>query len=69
MKRYSDPYRTTAKFNSKCSHCGKPIKKADPIVYDKNKGKVYCGNCEAGDEIMNGLRAEKSMEQYGTDIF
>jgi hypothetical protein len=69
MSRYSDPYRTTAKFNSKCSNCGKPIKKADPIVYDKYKGKVYCDKCEAGEQIMEGLSRERSMDAYGTDIY
>ena len=65
--RYSEPYETTAKFNSSCSSCKKQIKKGDAIVYDKYRGKVYCSAC--GDEVMQGVRAERSMEQYGTDIY
>ncbi len=40
--KFSDPYETTAKFNSVCSHCTGRIKKGDPVVYDKMRGKIYC---------------------------
>lgn len=67
----SDPYRTIARFNSNCSVCGKPIKKGDPIVYDKYRKLVYClsvdQNC--GNDVLISVQAEKSMDQYGTDIY
>jgi hypothetical protein len=67
--KFSDPYETTAKFDSYCSHCSCKIKKGDDIVYDKMRGKVYCNSCNAGIEVMQGTRHEKSMDLYGTDIY
>ena len=72
MKRYSDPYYTTARFNSNCSVYGKAIKTDDSIIYDKYHKMVYClsnTDPDCGSEVMRGLRAEKSMDQYGTDIY
>ena len=66
-KKFADPYRTEARFNSKCSVCEKPIKKGDSIVYDKMRRLVYCADC--GASIIRGVQAEKSMDQYGTDIY
>jgi len=67
--KFSDPYETTAKFNSVCSHCTGRIKKGDPVVYNKMRGKIYCSCCNAGTEIMQGTRSEKSFDLYGTDIY
>jgi len=69
-KRYpTDPYQTTARFNSVCSGCGKKIKKGDPIVYDRYRKLVFClDGCGEGESILKGVRAEKSMDQFGTDI-
>ena len=66
-KRFSDPYRTTARFKSFCASCHKVIVKGDSIIYDKMRRLVYCERC--GAEILRGVQAEKSMEQYGTDIY
>ena len=68
----SDPYRTMARFNSTCSTCGKSIKKGDSIVYDKYRKLVYClsDNVPAcGTELLKSIQAEKSYDQYGTDIY
>ena len=68
----SDPYRTTARFNSICSQCGKAIKKNDGIVYDKYRKLVYCFSSiepSCGSELLRSIEAEKSMDQYGTDIY
>ena len=65
--RYSDPYRTDARFNSICTGCGKTITKGTPIVYVPNEKKAYHIDCDGG--IMRGLQAERSMDQYGTDIY
>lgn len=62
MKRYSDPYWTTARFTSKCSSCGTTLKKGDDIVYDRYHGKVYCRKC--GEEVMKGLALEKDTDQF-----
>ena len=69
MRKYTgDPYKTTARFQSSCSSCKKTINKGDSIVYDKFRRLVYClPGC--GAEILQGVQAEKSMDQYGTDIF
>jgi hypothetical protein len=69
MRRFSDPYSTIARFPSRCSisSCQAKINKGDSIVYDKMRGLVYCRLC--GEPVLDNVRAEKSMEQYGTDIF
>lgn len=64
---YCDPYQTTAKFNSKCASCKEVIPKGVNIVYDPNEKKAYHLAC--GQDIMDGLRAEKSMDEFGTDIY
>ena len=66
-KRYQDPYKTDARFNSTCAKCGKEIKKGARIVYVPNERKAYHEEC--AEDIMQGLRAERSMDQYGTDIY
>ena len=66
-KDFSDPYRTIARFDSTCSVCHKIIKKDDPIVYDRMRRLVYCADC--GYSVIQGVKAERSMEQYGTDIY
>ena len=66
-KRSRDPYITKARFESKCAKCNVRIPKGINIVYVPNEQKVY--HLECGNDIMNGLRAEKSMDQYGTDIY
>ena len=68
-KKFSDPYYTTAKFDSYCSSCKKEIKKGKPIVYDKMRSLVYCDAENCGESVMRSVRAEKSMDQYGTDIY
>lgn len=69
LRAYADPYRTVARFSSVCcvTSCQAKIKAGDSIVYDRDRKKVYCIHC--GAEILDNIRAEKSMEQYGTDIF
>ena len=64
----TDPYRTIAQFHSTCSQCGNTIKRGDSIVYDRYRKLVYCMP-ECGTEILKSINAEKSMDQYGTDIF
>lgn len=71
MRRFSDPYRTTARFNSTCSQCGKTLTKGDPIVYDKMRKLVYClseDENDCGSQILRDVQAERSMDQYGTDV-
>jgi len=66
----TDPYQTTARFKSACSGCSKTINKGDQIVYDKYRKLVFCLNgCGEGESILQGVRAEKSFDQYGTDIY
>jgi hypothetical protein len=65
--KFSDPYITTAKFNSICHTCNKPIIKGNSIVYDKMRGFVYHENCAA--DIMQATREAKSFDNYGTDIY
>lgn len=68
MKRYyKDPYTTQARFTSNCAKCGHPIPKGTYIVYVPNEKKAY--HTECGADIMDGLRAERSMDAYGTDIY
>jgi len=68
----SDPYRTTARFNSTCSMCGKTINKGDSIVYDKYRRLVYClsdSQPDCGSNVLQSVQAERSYDQYGTDIY
>ena len=65
--RYRDPYRTEARFNSTCATCKESIKKGEKIIYSPNDREAHHEKC--GAEIMRGLQAEKSMDQYGTDIY
>jgi hypothetical protein len=52
MSRYnSDPYFTTAKFNSTCPETGLPIKKGDKIAYFPRERKAYHENSKGGDQI------------------
>jgi len=67
MKHYADPYQTKARFNSKCAKCGHEILKGINIIYVPDERKAY--HLECGNDIMQGLRAEKSMDRYGTDIY
>ena len=67
MRKYQDSRFTTSKFNSTCAGCHRPIRKGTEIVYVPGDGKVYHPECDGG--IMDGLRAEKSMDAYGTDIY
>ena len=62
--KYQDPYQTTARFSSKCAKCGQEIPKGINIIYVPNERKAYHLDC--GNDNMEGLRAEKSMDQYGT---
>lgn len=66
-RRYQDPYRTEARFNSNCATCKKPIKKGEKIVYCPNDREAHHEECGSG--IMRGLQSERSMDQYGTDIY
>lgn len=63
------PYWTTARFNSTCS-CGKKIQVGDKIFYrGKSRtlpAKAVCEKCGIPWEY--DIKAEESMEQYGTDI-
>lgn len=71
-RRFSDPYLTRAKFRSTCSNCGKVVNKGDSIVYDKFRKLVYCiqeTGSDCGSEILRTVQAERSMDQYGTDIY
>jgi len=68
----SDPYRTQARFSSTCSQCGKTINKGDSIVYDKYRRLVYCLSpdvSDCGTSVLQGVQAERSFDQYGTDIY
>jgi len=48
----------------------KTTNKGDQIVYDKYRKLVFCLNgCGEGESILQGVRAEKSMDEYGTDIY
>lgn len=67
MKKYSDPFWISARFESKCSNCGVSIKKNDRITVDRYRGMVYCTLC--GEDVMKGLAREKSMDEFGTDIY
>jgi len=73
MKNYiKDPYKTSAFFNCKCSNCGKDIKRGESIVYDKYRKLVYCLHktaTDCGSELLQSIRAEKSMDEFGTDIY
>ncbi len=61
-----DPRWIVAKFSSACS-CGKQIKRGDSIYYYPATRSAVCESCgKVGDR---NLRAEISMETYGTDIF
>lgn len=42
MTQKNDPRIITAKFNSKCSKCGKPIKKGDYIYYWPLEKQAVC---------------------------
>ena len=58
------------KYAGKCAKCGKAINKGSEAVYFD--GKLYCyasDVCTDGRQIMDGLRAEQSFDQYGTDIY
>lgn len=46
---YGDPYRTTAKFNSVCPTCNKPITKGSPIIYYPKERKAYHEACGQAD--------------------
>jgi hypothetical protein len=67
MKHYQDPYQTKARFESKCAKCKETIPKGINIVYVPNDKKAY--HLECGQDILDGLRAEKSMDEFGTDIY
>lgn len=69
---HQDPYLTRAKFSGTCSTCGKRIDKGDSIVYDKYRKLVYCideSKKDCGSQLLRDIQAEKSMDQYGTDIY
>lgn len=48
--RNRDPYWTTARFNSKCSHCEKPVTKGDEIFYYPNNKQVMGKSCGCADD-------------------
>jgi transposase len=64
--RSYDPFWMNAKFSSKCS-CGKQISKGDKIYYYPNGRTAVCESC--GKQGERDLRAEMSMDSYGTDIY
>ena len=61
-----DPRWISAKFNSVCD-CGSQIKRGERIYYYPATRTAVCEKCGKIGEI--SLRAEVSMDQYGTDIF
>ena len=66
MKSYyysGDPYWTTARFNSKCSGCGRGIKKGERIFYFPRTKDVFC------DSDRCGRRESRSFEAAAQDEF
>jgi len=62
--RNIDPIWIVARFQSVCS-CGKNIRKGDKAFYYPARKRAICETC--GHEGANALRAEISMERYGSD--
>jgi len=63
----NDPFMMQAKFSCSCPDCKKAIKKGDIIIYVPLSRKAYCEQC--GEPVMRSLQAEKSMDNFGTDIY
>ncbi|RPJ40124.1 MAG: hypothetical protein EHM35_00530 [Planctomycetaceae bacterium] len=65
-RRYgnADPYWLAARFASTCT-CGKQIRKGDRIFYYPKTKAAVCETC--GRQGANDLRAEQSMDRFGTD--
>lgn len=59
-----DPYWLDARFASRCA-CGKAIKTGERVFYYPRERKVVCESC--GHTGENALRAEMSMDRFGTD--
>jgi len=57
-----------AKFNNTCK-CGKPIVKGQDVLFYSSLNNKCCLCVDCSQEQRNALRAERSMEQYGTDIY
>lgn len=50
-----DPYWTTAKFQSKCSKCGRVIPKGNQIFYYPKGKKVFCADACGTDAYQDFL--------------
>jgi hypothetical protein len=72
MKHGGDPYETTARFNSTCNTCKKPIKKGDAIVYwpnGKTAGHIDCDRISLQTSKEMAWDEEQYAAHYGTGRF
>jgi len=63
----NDPFMMQAKYLCSCAECKKAIKKGEIIIYVPLTRKAFCETC--GEPVMRSLQAEKSMDNFGTDIY
>jgi len=64
--RNRDPYWTTARYRSICPQCGDTIRQGARIFYYPRDKAALCGGA-CGEAGAAALRAEKSMDRFGTD--
>lgn len=56
-RRNRDPYRTTARFASKCT-CGAPVNKGETIFYFPNTRTVSGSSCGCADDAERKFAAD-----------
>ena len=67
MARYNrDPRWIRARYNGKCSECGAVIPKGAEAYYYPATRSILCEN-PCGQAGASAMRAERSMDRYGTD--
>lgn len=59
------PFWMKAKYAGSCKTCDASISKGDQVLYNPARRGVQCRTC--GYEVALGVRAEESVERFGTD--